>query len=103
IASISYVVKRDANASYWSNDRLIRTWDLEAGKKAREILVPPDGEKNGLPLGASLMDFAPEGGLMTRGGDGVMRVWDIRTGKELRHWVDKHDTGQVAFSPAGKK
>ena len=104
LAAISYAVKPIGNGnSVFSNDRLVRIWDLEAGKKARAILGPPDGEKDGLPLGAWLVGFTSEGRLTTRGGDAVMRVWDIRTGKELRHWDDKHDTGQVAVSPDDKK
>jgi WD40 repeat protein len=104
LATISQVVKRFDNGGInFGNDRLVRIWDLEAGKKARKFLVPPEGEKDGLPLGAWTMGFTPEGGLLTRGGDDVIRVWDMRTGKELQHWADQHNTLQMAFSPDGKK
>jgi WD40 repeat protein len=104
LATVAQAVKQFDNGGInFGNDRLIRIWDLEAGKIAREILVPPEGEKDGLPLGCWLMGFTPEGGLLTRGGDDVIRVWDVRTGKELQHWADEHDTLQMAFSPDGKK
>jgi WD40 repeat protein len=104
LASISWVTVMQPGGGWASTlDRRVKIWDAVAGKKHLEILVPPEGEIDGFPRSAYLVCFMPDGGLLTAGGDRVMRVWDPQTGKELRHWHDDHQTGAIAFAPGGKK
>ena len=49
------------------------------------------------------LSFSPAGKhLATAGGDKVVRVWDVETGKELGALSSPDRVGVVAFSPDGK-
>jgi hypothetical protein len=51
------------------------------------------------------MTFSPDGSMLATVDDsgGPLRIWDLHTGKELRHFAgDENEFGQVAFSPDGR-
>src|SRR5262249_31711548 len=58
-------------------------WDLEAGGKP----IACEGGHGEAPVSA--LAFAPDGGLVTGGEDGRIRVWDPATGRE-RERLDGH-------------
>jgi RNA polymerase sigma factor (sigma-70 family) len=52
------------------------------------------------------VSFTPDGKrLLTQGSDGMVRLWDTTTGKELRHLADEGEgkLGAAALSPDGKR
>ncbi len=77
----------------------LRLWDLDAGKDRGQLDGPrPDAD-------SEHMLFSPDSRLLaTCGPDGVVHVWDLASGKEVRHFAG-HD-GRVmvlAFSPDGRR
>ncbi len=83
----------------------IRIYDLETGKKLREVPDPPDNPRMPWPQYA----FSPDGKYLFVGGDGVQgfakptRLWDVATGKEVFEFPFKDKSaGGPVFSPDGK-
>jgi len=73
----------------------VRMWDLESGKSTQPV--------KGLKASVGRMVFSPDGGrLATVGGDKVVRVWDVETGRELAALPSPDRVAVVAFSPDGK-
>jgi WD40 repeat protein len=57
----------------------------------------------GLKASVGRVVFSPDGNhLATAGGDKILRVWDVETGKELAAFSNPDRVGAVAFSPDGK-
>ncbi len=92
-----------------SDDNTIRLWNVDTGETQR-ILTAHAGEFEGLDNGHSSVEgvksiaFSPDGKtLASGGGDNVIHLWDIGTGKRKMtlvghtHWVFS-----LAFSPDGK-
>src|SRR6266545_8214791 len=54
--------------------------------------------------GLSSLVFAPDGKTLFSGGDNVICVWDVTTGKEKHSWpgVDQGWGGALALTPDGK-
>ncbi len=78
----------EAGASVW-------VWDLNTG--AATPLA------KGLMAAVGRVVFSPDGNhLATAGGDKVLRVWDVATGKELASLSTSGRVGALAFSPDGK-
>jgi RNA polymerase sigma factor (sigma-70 family) len=76
----------------------IRLWDVDRGAEAR-LLDAPD------PSGA--LAISPDGRLLATGhrhrSEGLIRLWDPATGRELRHWKAHFGTVErLAFTPDGK-
>jgi WD40 repeat protein len=76
-------------------DRALHVWDAETGKELTRIDVA-----------ACCTTFSPDGKRVVSGGypDGVVRVWDVRSGKELLEC--KGHTGavvSVAYFPDGRR
>ena len=92
-----------------SDDNTIRLWNVDTGE-AERILTGHAGEFEGVNNGPSSVEgvksvaFSPDGKtLASGGGDNVIHLWDIGTGKRKMtlvghtHWVFS-----LAFSPDGK-
>jgi len=92
-----------------SDDNTIRLWNVDTGETER-ILTGHAGEFEGVDNGPSSVEgvksvaFSPDGKtLASGGGDNVIHLWDIGTGKRKMtltghtHWVFS-----LAFSPDGK-
>ena len=92
-----------------SDDNTIRLWNVDTGETER-ILTGHVGEFEGVDNGHSSVEgvksvaFSPDGKtLASGGGDNVIHLWDIGTGKRKMtlaghtHWVFS-----LAFSPDGK-
>jgi WD40 repeat protein len=78
------------------HDNLVLAWDLEA-------------PLNPIPLGNSYgrctgIAFRPDGERIATAESTAVRVWDARTGQELRRFEpgDRETCSSVAFSPAGR-
>jgi WD40 repeat protein len=101
--------KRLAAAGTFLDDSAVIIWDLETGKKIKEVDYKTRG-----PAALSAMVFTPHGkwiGVSTRGGFGATAItfWDIESGKKLgvvkadgrirgAGFVEK----SVMFTPSGK-
>ena len=92
-----------------SDDNTIRLWRVDTGE-AERILTGHAGEFEGVDNGPSSVEgvksvaFSPDGKtLASGGGDNVIHLWDVETGKNKMtlmghtHWVFS-----LAFSPDGK-
>ncbi len=92
-----------------SDDNTIRLWSVDTGETER-ILTGHAGEFEGVDNGPSSVEgvksvaFSPDGKtLASGGGDNVIHLWDVETGKSKMtlightHWVFS-----LAFSPDGK-
>ena len=92
-----------------SDDNTIRLWSVDTGETKR-ILTGHAGEFEGVDNGPSSVEgvksvaFSPDGKtLASGGGDNVIHLWDVETGKinmtliGHTHWVFS-----LAFSPDGK-
>ena len=74
----------------------VTVWDLSTGQQ----VVTLHGHTK-LVWNAA---FSPDGRhLATAGNDGVLKVWDAKTGEELRSWPLGNFVNDVAFSPDGKR
>jgi WD40 repeat protein len=88
-----------------SQDGSVRIWEVE---NARE-LISLNGEEKGIGTptkGYTNLPFvfSPDGGWILSGGwDGTVRLWDVKTGKELRRYIGHTECVRgVAISPDGR-
>jgi WD40 repeat protein len=93
------VYSPDGHWLAWNDvrDSQVRLWDLEGRRLDRSIASVSSSARN--PLA-----FSPDGRMLaTARYDGVVRLWDLSTGTELRRLGEPGDrlTG-VAFSPDGR-
>jgi WD40 repeat protein len=93
------VYSPDGHWLAWNDvrDSRVRLWDLEGRRVDRSIASVSSSARN--PLA-----FSPDGRLLaTARHDGVVQLWDLSTGTELRRLGGPADrlTG-VAFSPDGR-
>jgi Tol biopolymer transport system component len=73
----------------------VRVWDLGTGKSTQPV--------KGLKAAVGRVVFSPDGkSLVTAGGDKVLRVWEVETGKELAALSCPDRIDVVTFSPDGK-
>ena len=92
-----------------SDDNTIRLWNVDTGETER-ILTGHAGEFEGVDNGHSSVEgvksvaFSPDGKtLASGGGDNVIHLWDIRTGKrEMTLMGHTNGVFSLAFSPDGK-
>jgi RNA polymerase sigma factor (sigma-70 family) len=86
-------------------DKAVRVWDVATGREVRQltghegqvgsVVFSPDGKR----LASSVMTFASETDL----GPSFVRLWDVKSGRELRRLTLK-DGGrqQLLFTPDGR-
>jgi RNA polymerase sigma factor (sigma-70 family) len=105
LASVDVHKQEFAGGGSWRPDHRVRLWDLNTGKELRQLAIPARQVLPGVPVGFISMGFAPDGKTLVTGEivNGVLRVWDPATGRELRQVTDCAGTvGPFAFSPDGK-
>ena len=75
-------------------DTTVKLWNVRTRRLARELLGHSDD--------VSATAFSPDGRLLaTAGRDRTVRIWDPRTGRELRTLKHERPVTAVAFSPDG--
>src|SRR5205823_3970583 len=87
-------------------------WDVATGREIRrlplqsgvaDIVMSPDGRR--LAVGAELARIVKNDGqvddIVENGG--IVRVFDLWAGNELRRYECTHQTGTLAFSPDGRR
>jgi WD40 repeat protein len=81
----------DSGVAAWSNDKIVRHWDLKTGKEQKFRL---DGEVQGVHAnGAGTR-------LLTWDKDYNLAWWDLTTGKRLHSFAHRRAILGVAFDPA---
>jgi RNA polymerase sigma factor (sigma-70 family) len=87
-------------ASGNNKDGKIRLWEVETGKEVRIL----EGGRDGSGFEAVALAFSPDGKLLaTASNNDTIRIWDVRTGKEQRHWGNAGgNVLSLAFSPNSK-
>jgi WD40 repeat protein len=76
------------------SDRLICVFDAGTGR-ALHLLNEPNAD-------VYAITFAPDGKALASGGDHTVRLWDVATGKVLRHWDSPQVSFTLLFAPGGK-
>jgi RNA polymerase sigma factor (sigma-70 family) len=74
----------------------ISLWDVGTGGKLRELVF--EGNQDGVMA----LDFSPDGKKLVSGGDRVLRLFDVTTGKQLDLFGAGKQTRALAFAPDGK-
>jgi WD40 repeat protein len=91
------------NIAVAGDDAMIRVYDAGTGTEVRSWKGRPRNDGSGepdLPVVGSLV-FAPRGDVLASvDRNFVLRLWDVKTGRELRHFEGV--SGPVAFSADGR-
>jgi WD40 repeat protein len=87
----------------WEPDNRIRLWDVDMAKELRQLKIPVKEIEPGI-RGGFVMAFAPDGKAIVTGEmGGVVRIWDLATGRERRRFTEFVGTvSAFAFAPDGK-
>ncbi len=92
--------KKAGNPVVWPHDRFLRLWDLANGTVVRTLEFPET-------MGVRSAVFTPDSRSLIaglrEGSEGVVRSWNVATGKLERAWTEDPTIGLiVAVSPDGK-
>ena len=90
-------------------DMTLRLWEIRTGKEIRRFIghnqpPAPKGYTNKINSVTSLA-VSPDGAFIVSGGGGkdeTVRLWEVRTGRELRKYNLDSRVTSLAFSPDGK-
>ena len=102
--------KTMASAGY---DRTVRLWNVESGKEIRRlrgqehwvsaVVFSPDGKMLASAGGGNVRTETRENGETNSSIDSAVHLWDVASGKEIRHFDGHQDVVYSAvFSPDGK-
>ena len=83
----------------------IRVWDTATGQQVQQLICPAHESFVGYAPRFNALTFSPDGKqLLTSGADRILRIWDPRTGKELRKIPPSGPRGShvLALSKDGK-
>jgi WD40 repeat protein len=84
------------SAAVCAGENALRRFDLEAGRE----LPLPEGHTNRVEQVAFLHDGSA---LLSASMDGTVRVWDLKTGREIRRWRPEHRSLNVLSVSADGK
>ena len=109
---VSLVISGDGrrllSGSGWpEGDKTARLWDLKTGKELRVFRAETQAGKAGQAKASQIgaVAFSPDGKqAVAAGASGVVFLWDVETGKELRRF--RGHTGEVSaleFAPNGQQ
>lgn len=88
-------------------DGMAHLWDAATGREVKRFVEQraknkdeDEGENESRVLGVA---FSPEGrSVLTRSPDGVVRLWDVSSGKETRKFAGLGEVFSAAYSPDGR-
>jgi WD40 repeat protein len=104
LAGIGHSTKDKGPAAFWKETYRIRLWDVRTGEQRRGLELPAAEIVPGLRAGCTDLAFTADSKTLITGGfDGLVRLWDPRTGVELRRFAE-FAGGPRAFAlgPGGK-
>ena len=89
-----------------SSDETIRLWKVATGKELRQFKVVAGKELQqitGKTDDFRTVSFSPNGHYILSGSfEGIIRLWEVATGKELRKFSHGRTVTSVSFSPDGR-
>jgi WD40 repeat protein len=58
-------------------------------------------KSEGLPFSSAAL--SPDGSIIATGGDWVVQLWDIASGRLLAHFRSSYETPEIHFTPSGSE
>jgi WD40 repeat protein len=99
----------DRISRIWHSNNTVHVWDFASGKEIRQLVVPREeatSKRGKYANGIIGMAFTHDGHTLATvlypATGKAIRTWDIRSGKELRHFGPLLSSALLAFSPDDK-
>jgi WD40 repeat protein len=98
-----FALARDGRRMAWMNRDApgaysVRVADLTTGKHVHMLHQTSGGR-----VYYGTLTFAPDGKVLAGGLGDRIYLWDLETGKELRHWVaDPRQVTSLTYAPGGR-
>ena len=84
----------------------VKFWDAESGRKLKQLKHPAHHNAMNLET-VNTVDISPDGKYaLSGGGDGIIKLWDIASGEEIRAWkahIGLAGVGSAQFTFDGKR